>query len=266
MGRAVDTIAFAATNPGAGGAGAAAVAGDTLTVRAFAQGSAARLTEIWRQGATAGFVSVKSPLFHDNVRGLQFVTGESPARFAMPAEAAEPVQSGDALSVTISGGAAEVDGGAIQILYDNLNGADARLYSWGDIQGNVDHIKFMEVDVTTAATAFLWADTLITATENLLQAGRRYAVLGYITDTNCLAVGLKGAETGNLRICGVGTNETDDTSDYFIAQSRELGVPFIPVFSADNRGSLFASISHSAVGASIKLTYMLAMLSKSFAA
>ena len=260
MGAAIDTVGFFATNPGAGGAAATVTPGDSFTVRNAAGGSRVVVEEAIRQGAASGFLRVRSPLLHDNVRGIMFTTPDTPARFLFPPDAGQPLSPLDNLIVEISGGAAEVDGGALVVYYDNALGLSARLHMPGDVLGNIKYIKPVQVACTVNATAFNWSDTVITTTENLLHATSDYAILGYVTDTACAAIGIKGQDTGNLRVAGWGSTDPSDTSDYFIRKSLRENRPWIPVINAANRFSTFASVLSSAVAGTVNVQFILAEL------
>lgn len=264
MGKAIETIGGSATNPGAAGLAVTMATGDSNRVRSFNPQTSGKLIAAVRQGATEGFLQIASPALHDNVRGIRFITSETPTVFAMPREIGQPLASGDTLAITLAGGTAEVDTFALTIAYDDVAGLAARLHSWGDIQGFVEHIKPLEVDFNTNATAGVWQDTVITTTEDLLNADRSYAVLGYSTDTAVTAIGVKGQETGNVRLCGPGTTATDDTNDYFAFLSEQFGISAIPVVSANNKGSIFISCLAVATGAAVKAQLWLARLAVGF--
>jgi hypothetical protein len=266
FGVAVDTIAFGVTNPGAAPAAdnVTIATGDSKTVRNFAPTAKARLDYLCRQGASAGFIGVKSPRFHDVSRGLQYILSETPSTVLMPRETGQPVYGADIMQITISGGAAEVDGGALGIYYTDMPGVSAILKSPGDVLPNVVNLKACEVDCAVSAVANAWVDTAINATENLLKANTYYAVLGFETDTACVAAGVKGPETGNLRICGPGAISGFLLNDYFTEMSLRHGVPYIPVFNANNRANFFVSINTIAVAGTIKVTLNLAELAGSF--
>lgn len=257
---AIDCVGFFATNPGAGGGAATVATGDSFTVRSAAQGSRVILEEIVRQGAAAGFVRVRSPLLHDNVRGIMFTPTDTPSRMLLPPDVGQPLTPLDNLIVEVSGGAAEVDGGFLELYYENAAGLSQRLHSPGDIIGNVKNVKPLQVAVAVGATAFVWTDVVITTTENLLHAASDYAILGYVVDTACAAVGIKGQDTSNLRVCGWGSTDPTDTSDYFIRKSLRENRPWIPVINAQNRFSTFASILTSAVAGTINVQFILAEL------
>ena len=264
MGIAFDTVAFAVTNPGAAPAAGnvAAVTGDSLVTRNFTPGTKAYLDVLGRQGATSGFIEVRSPSFHDNVRGIHLVTPETPAQLLLPRDVDQPIQPGDTLTVTISGGAAEIDIGFLGIYYADLPGVNAMLKNWADLKSYTLSIKPVEVDFTTTAGG-AWLDTAITTTENLLKTDRYYAVTGYITDTAVNALGVKGAATGNLRICGPGPTTTLRTDEYFIRQNEYEGRPYIPIFNGNDKGAVFVCAS-AVASAATKATLMLAELDPAY--
>lgn len=264
MGQAIETVGFSAVNPGAAGIAVTMATGDSNRVRTFNPAAGGKLIAAVRQGATEGFLQIASPALHDNVRGIRFITSETPTVFAMPREIGQPVVFGDTLTITLSGGAAETEAGSLTFYYADLAGISARLHQWADISAYIEHIKPLEVDFNSAA-AGTWADTVITTTEDLLNADRSYAVLGYSTDTACVAVGVKGQETGNLRLCGPGTTSTDDTNDYFAFLSEQFNIPAIPVISANNKGSLFVSeLGTQAAAVAFKAQLWLARLATGF--
>jgi len=264
MGQAIETTAGFATNPGAGGAAVTMSTGDSNRVRTFNPAAGGKLIAAVRQGATEGFLQIASPALHDNVRGIRFITTETPTVFAMPREVGQPLVFGDTLSITISGGAAEVDGFALTAWYADLAGISARLHQWADIAGYIEHVKPVEVDFNTNATAMQWTDTTLNTTEDLLNADRSYAVLGYSTDVAVCSIAVKGQETGNLRMGGPGVAATDDTNDYFAFLSEQFNIPAIPVISANNKGSIFVSCVAVATAAAIKSQLWLARLALGF--
>src|SRR5216684_9365866 len=148
FGLAIDTVAFGVTNPGAAPAAdnTTIAAGDSKTVRNFNPVSRARLDWVARPWVTAGFVGLKSPRFHDVSRGLQWILSETPAAVLMPRETGQPVYGADVLQITVSGGAAEIDGGAASVYYYDIGGIAALLKNPGDILPNIVNIKPTEVD------------------------------------------------------------------------------------------------------------------------
>lgn len=264
MGLAIDTVGFSAVNPGAAPAAGNAVlnGGDSATIRNFPVTSRAYIDFLTRQGASEGFVEVRSPLLHDNVRGLHIITTETPAVYLLPQQVGQAMRSADVTVITISGGAAETDTGAFGVFYQDLPGAAARLKMWEDIAASIVNIKPVEVDFTTTAGG-AWLDTVITTTENLLKADTFYALLGYLTDVAVTAIGIKAPETANLRVCGPGPTTTLRTDDYFILQSQRHGRPYIPIVNANNRNNIFVS-AMAVAAAATKSTLILAELVAGF--
>lgn len=258
---AIDTVVGHAANPGATFTGVTFNSGDSGAVRSFPATNSARIERVLRGGATSGAVRVLSPRLHDNVRGITFTSPESPSIFMMPQKIGQTVYPQDTLTVQLTGGTAETDLAALSIYYDSLPGSDARLHNWGDIASLITEIKPLEVDVTNSATIGTWTDTVITTTEDLLIANRDYAVLGYVTDTSISLVGIKGTETGNLRIAGPGTTATDDTSQFFVDWSDREGTPHIPVINSANKGAIFVSTADVVASTTPKVQLILALLS-----
>ena len=271
MGLAYEVVGFnAATGAVANTyAAAAADAGDTLTIRQFAQGSKAQIEFVGLQPAAAGAtrVEIKSPVMHDNVQGMEFVTAESPASFLMPRRTGEPMQPGDTLTVQLatSLAAATVIGGALGVYYQNVDGIAAALKSWPDISGMITHIKPFSV-TPGAVAANTWLDTSLAAAAAQLDANRYYAVLGYTCSDPYIAVAIKGQNTVNLRVGGPGATSTLDISAYFAEMSDREQTPHIPVFYANNKGSTYLSVlSAVAVAAPKDVTLVCAQLAPSYA-
>jgi len=258
---AIDTVVGHAANPGAAFTAVTFNQGDSGVVRNFAQTDSAYLERVTRAGGSSGAARILSPLLCDNVRGITFTSGETPTHFLMPQQRGEKLNPQDTLTVQVTGGTAETDLVALSIYYTNLPGAAARLYNWSDIMPLIAHIKPMEVDCTNSATVGNWTDTVITATENQLKANTDYAVLGYVTDIAQAMIGIKGLETGNLRVCGPGTVLTDTTGQFFVEWSQREQSPHIPVFNSANNGSTYVSTCDTTASTTPKVQLILAQLS-----
>lgn len=270
MGIAIDTVGFyrtAGTAADSAPAAATVANGDSFTVRSFAATASARLEDIFFAAAhNKNVLRVRSPMLHDNVRGIEITQGESPCRFILPRDAAQMLTSQDTLVVEAEViTASETDVGALSIYYTDLLGAAARLHSWGDISGIIKSIKPLQVAVTPSGTAGTWVDTVITTTEDLLHANRDYAVLGYILDAAAVAVGIKGTETGNLRVCGPALITTPDTVQYFVDMSNLMGTPHIPVINSANKDSIYVSLLSNLTSGTVNVQLILAELTQNLA-
>lgn len=263
MGVALDTILGNTAVVGALST-VTAVAPDTFTVRNFDPPAYARLEQVIKQSAAADHtVRVKSPMMHDDVNGLTFLSAETPTVHLLPREVGEPLISGNSLTVQADLAAAGNTTVVLGVYYSDLPGAAQKLYGWGDIRGIIKHIKAHQVN-SGATAAGAWTDTVITTTENLLHDGSYYAVLGYLTDAAVAAVGVKGQFTSNLRVCGPGQTPSFDTSEFFVAMSEQQQTPHIPVFNARDRGAIFLSAAANAA-VSPKVSLILAELTQPLA-
>lgn len=261
MGIAIDTVGLKYTAPATATAAYAALSaltGDSLTVRSFQPPASAVLEEVCFQASTIHSLRVRSPLLHDDVQGIRFKPTTTPTRFSLPQVASQYLQPQDTLIVEVDDQTNSATyTAALRVFYTDLLGASARLKMPGDVNGNVKSIKPVEVSVS--AVAQTWVDTLITATEDLLHANTDYAVLGFMVDTACCAVGVKGQETGNLRVTAAGVDDAYGTSEVFVTLSEEHNMPHIPVFNAANKGNVYVSLLANAT-ATITVTLMLAEL------
>ena len=259
-----EVITGRALNPGAGGAAVTANTGDSLQVRSTPDTSNPFLENIWAQGATAGFVRLRSPRMHDAVQGIRFQNPAAVVRGFLADEARTPLYSQDILTLEIAGGAAETDVAALLIYYPDLGGSAQRLATWDQIAPNVAELVTAEVVVTAPATAGDWsAGTALNATFDLLKGNQDYAILGYQTLATVAAVGIKGSDTANLRVGGPGTNESIETRDWFISLSKSSGRPAIPVINQANRASTLVHVANStAAGTTVDL--VLARLNTKF--
>lgn len=262
---AIDTIASFQTTSGSTLAAGVFATGDSGTVRNFPQSAKARLVAAYYDDVTAPLPArIRSPLLHDNVDGIELDPGSAAPTKLLPRGIFQTLQPQDTLTFELS--TAATTGKALlaaAIYYEQLPGAAARLYSPGDIRGLVANIKPLRVAIGSGAnTAGIWYDLVVTTTENLLRGNTDYAVLGITCTAAVAAVGIKGIDTGNLRVCATGGTNNPEGPDYFVRLSEESGLPCIPVINSANVGSTFVSlISSAATGAASVVSVILAELS-----
>ncbi len=263
---AIDTIAAFQGTVGSTLAAGTMATGDSAVVRNFPQTAKARLLAAYYDDVTTPLAwRVRSPLLHDNVRGIQFGPGAAAPASLFPQYLQQPLQPQDQLTFELSTAASTGKAlGAIAIYYDQLPGASARLYNLGDIAPLIENIKPVLVSIGSGAnTAGQWLDTAITTTENLLHANTDYAVLGATLDVAVAALAVKGIDTGNLRVSAPGGTNNPYGPDWFVRMSQATGLACIPVINAANAGSTFVSIiSSAATGAASSFTLYLAELTR----
>lgn len=264
MGRAIEMLGFRVANPGSTFTAVTTATGDSLTVRTFNQASGAMLEHATRQGATSGGWRILSPVLHDNNTGITLITAETPSVMLAPDFIGQPMKSGDTLTVQGTGGTAETEVGTITIDYNDVDGLAAKLYMWEEIRAAYEHWKPFEVDCAIGGTAGVWADTLMNATDKQAKADRKYAILGWTTDTALAAIAIHGGETGNVRIGGPAPTTPEDTAFWFILESNRQGTPHIPVISANNFGNTNVSVITTATSGTAKVVLNCALLRDGF--
>lgn len=266
MGTAIDAVLVdlhnVSTNAAALTNGSTANSGDPLGIRYFESNSSALLVNTIMQGATPPRrARILSPRMHDNVTGISWQTLENPTEFMYPGDWAQPLYQNDTLQVQLDAAASSDTVAILQIYYSNLAGVNANLRTWAQVKSNIINIKPVEVDTTSSATIGAWSDTLLTTTENQLKAEYNYALLGFAESANLACVGIKGVDTGNLRIVCPAASPTLKLTDYFVYMSNLLGVPFIPVINANNRFSTYISTAANTASANSNVFPIFAQLS-----
>lgn len=246
MGMAIDSILVDLHNTATTAAtltpGSTANSGDPLGIRYFEPGSQALLVNTIMQGTTPPRrARILSPRLHDNVTGISWNVLENPTEFMYPPEYAQPLYQNDTLVVQLDAAASSDTIAVLQVYYSNLAGVSANLQTWAQVKSKIINIKPVEVDTTSNATIGTWQDTLLTTTENQLKAEYSYALLGFQASANLCAVGIKGVDTGNLRIVCPAASPTLRLTDYFVFMSLQYGIPFIPVINANNRFATYIS-------------------------
>lgn len=261
---AIDTIASYQGTVGSTLAAGVMATGDPSSIRNFQQPATCELLEAYYDFVTTALPwRVRSPALHDNVRGIQLYPGGNTPQRQLPWAVRQDFQAQDSLIFELSTAASTGKAiAALMLYYSDLPGMKARLFSTGDIQGNVDNIKPLSVAIGSGAnTAGIWLDTVITTTEDLLHANTDYAVLGVTFDQAVACMGVKGPDTANLRVCAPGGTAPAFGAEYFVTLSDRTGKPCIPVFNSANKGSTFLSIvSSAATGAAGTAQLILAEL------
>lgn len=265
MPQALEVVTGRAVNPGAGPTALGPNTGDSFQVRSTPDTANPLLLGLWGSAATAGLLQLRSPRMHDPVRGLRYVLPAALQRNLLPDEANTQMYSQDILTYEIGGGAAETDAGALLFYYPDLGGVAARLASWEQIKPQIAELATVEIAVTGPVTAGDWsAGTAINATNDLLKANADYAILGYQTGTSVCAVGIRGADTGNLRVGGPGPTESIETRDWFVSLSKNSGFPLIPVINQANRASTLCHVCHTTAAGTVTVDLVVARLAGRF--
>jgi len=223
-----------------------ALGGDSLSLFAFPTGSRAWLLTQWAIDSDSKCeFDTRSPRLHDNVRGIRVATTPlapgavttNGAQITLPRFVKQPLYSSDTLIQEVNGTAVDDVILSQLIYYENLPGVSANLVTWQEIESRIVNIVGIRVVPTSGAVVAFGSTVALNSTDDRLQADVDYALLGYTADTPFTTFGLKGPDTGNLRVGGPGMIDGFITSNWFVNLSRDQNLPLIPVINANNRGT-----------------------------
>lgn len=238
MGKALQVFSGFVTTPSASYTEVTPCAGDTFAVQNFYQGSEAFLLDAWADLVSAGSVRLRSPNFHDNVNGInQDVPATNPTP-VLPAYMRQILQPNDTITVELADTATHTTAGVTLIeYYENLPGADARLFRWPEIRDQI--VDFMSclvtLDVASGNRGNYDGSVAINATQDQFKASTDYALLGYTPSKQYQTIGVTGPDTSSRRVGGPGTTpDIMDCRQWFIKLSEESGLPCIPVLNSQN--------------------------------
>lgn len=261
MGAMWEIITGRATNPAALTA-LTANTGDSFAVRSFGGQASPRLENVWSQQATAGFVRVRTPRMHDSTQAIRVAApAATPAALLAPGTEQRLYET-DVLTAEIQGGGAEVDAAAFLMYYGDVGNIGGRFAMWEQIKPLIVNHLTVQVDTAGPVTSGDWsAGTNFTNFTDLLHADTWYAVLGYELDAPCLAVALRGADTGNYRVGGPGVQNPLETRDWFKRMSIDHGTPHIPVINSQNKAGTQSFVARITAAGTVNITWQLVELS-----
>lgn len=238
MGKALEVICGQTTAAGATLTALTMAAGNSLTVRNCDFSKNVRLLQMWADNQVAGIFRVRSPKMHDNVQGIRQRITISDVVPLLAEGFSQKLIPQDQLIAELSGSAVggDLEGAAMLLYYEDLPGTDARLAKWPDIAGRIVNLVDVEVSLAFGAGGGYTGEVALNSSFDLLKANTDYAVLGYMVNVECLTIGMRGADTGNLRVGGPG-NETlrHVTNTWFKRLSLMHDLPLIPVINSANK-------------------------------
>ena len=262
MGAALEVITGQATNPGATITQLTANSGDSYAVRSTDIAADIELWNAWAFTNTNLLMRIRSPRMHDQAQNIRL---QPPAATPRPLIGLQPSQrlySQDNIIAEITGGAAEVDGASLLVYYRNLPGIAARLHSWSEVEPLIQNLTSVQVAPVSSATAFNYgASVALNSSFDTLIRNVDYAILGYECATIGCTFGIRGADTGNLRVGGPLYNQSEVTSSWFVTLSQANGnAPTIPVVNSANVGAILCDVAAQAASTTFNVSVNLAQL------
>jgi hypothetical protein len=272
MGRALEVVAGFVTNPGATLTTVTTSGGGTNIIRGTDTTQGTWLLSTWSFAATAGELRITSPRLHDQVQGIRnrvtaaFVGPLAPGH--INGGFAQRLYAQDNLTIQQSGGGAEIDLAALLIGYDNLAGVAGRFIDQPTLQKSGVNILTAEVTVTAVTTGLWGGAVAINSSFDTLIANTDYAVVGGMTDTRGLAVGITAVDFGNLRCAfpaepslrNITQNWFQILSDAFAAYNSTAAAAYIPVFNSANKSSTLVDVTTNGAGGTYTINIELVQL------
>lgn len=226
--------------------------GDSLTVRASVGDKLVQLVQAWADNQTAGVLRIRSPRMHDNVQGIRAQVTASDVVPLMAIGRPQRLYSQDTLAADLSGSATagDIESAALLLYYEDIAGIAGRFITEEELMRRGVNVLNIENTISTGTTGGWSGGEAINAEYDPFKANTDYALIGYLTNTEALALAWRGADTGNLRIGGPG-NETlrHVTADWFVRLNRAYKLPAIPVFNSQNKAGITIDAAQDENGA-----------------
>jgi hypothetical protein len=265
FGAALDTVTAMGTAINTTIAALAAVSGDSLAVKSSPLEKSARILTFWSDVQAAGTGRVRSGRMHDNVQGIRFDTLVGDLRPLMPWGVSQKVYPNDVLLVELAGSATAGDIESIVLLlyYEDLPGIQGQFVTPDQVTQRGMNVSYVENTIATGTAGGYSGAEAINVEQDQFHAGGKYALVGYLADTESTAICWRGPDTGNLRVGGPGEEtERELTSDWFMRLSRAFNLPLVPVISAENKSATLIDAVQDENGADVTVTSIFVELSK----
>jgi hypothetical protein len=243
----------------------AAVSGDSLAVKNTGGATPARLLQLWADVQLAGTLRVRSSKFHDNVQGIRVDTIASDCAPLLPWGVSQRVYPNDTLIVELAGSstAGDIEYVSLLIYYPDLPGTSLQSITREQLVQRALNIMTVENTLATGTGGGWTGSEAINAEIDQFHAGGLYALVGYKVDAECASVGIRGADTANLRIGGPGIEtEPELTADWFGRLSDAFKLPLIPVFSAENKAGILVDALQDENGTDVTVTWHFVEISR----
>ncbi|MBA7552792.1 hypothetical protein ES705_45368 [subsurface metagenome] len=272
---ALEIIAGQVTDPGDTFTAVTALLSNSFTLRSSAEAAPVSLLQIFNAhgdalNPMAIRTRVRSPLLHDNVRGITVSSGLSGDVGTnrnlglLNPLARQRLTPQDTLTVEA---ATHVAGGGIihsglLIYYEDLPGVEATFITPEEVLARAVNFLTVENTITALATGQWGTAEAINAETDLLRANTPYAILGYSSHVRSSMVRYRASAWGNLGIGGpLDPIDPTTTIKWFSDLSREADLPLIPVFNSADRANVLIDVATHAAGDDVQLFTHLVQLS-----
>jgi hypothetical protein len=256
-----ELLSTSATQPNTGGA-AAALSGDSLTIKNALQSAGCDIIAGWATNQTAGFAQVTFPSGHDTTRGYRAGAAAGVNPFLIPLGLRIPVTPQELLSVTLAGSntAGDVEQFSMLIRYGNLPGVTMRTMHARDVEARTSKMTTIEASISSTAGPSYGTAEVITSDSNLLLANRDYAVLGASSRTAVNTIWMQSPDWSNVRIGVPGVLRNEVTTQFFKLLSAAQGEALVPIINSGNKESINIGVTTDENAGTFLTTWYLALL------
>lgn len=270
MGAFLDDItAFKNSLTGGSFEALSAATSESLSIRWLGAGTTCQLIDCWgADSATKCQFSIRSPLLHDNVRGIRFAHMANPTlsgnsgkpQFYLSPFWTQPYDPTDTLVVEANGTAADRCVFSQLVRYEVPGPLGARLATAAEVEARLNNLVGILVSPTGAATGDFGTAVALNSSDDRLKANTDYALLGATSDLMYTTAGIFGPDTGNLVASWPGSWQEDIQAGYFYELSRQLQVPVVPIINSNNKAVTFVKIADAGGAVSPNICLQLAEL------
>ncbi len=271
---ALELIAGQTTDPGVTFTALTALLGNSFTLRSSPEVAPVYLVQVLNNAHTVvaaidTFTRIRSPLMHDNVRGITVsrrVTADADQLSQgllnpIPRQILIPQDTLTVEMATLAAGGGLMHTGLL-IYYADLPGVEGTFITPEEVRARALNYLTGENTITALATGEWGTAEAINAETDLLRANTLYAILGYTASPHGAMVRYRASAWGNLGLGGPISNvDSQTTVRWFSDLSIQADLPLIPVFNSADNANVLIDIATYATGADIKLLTHLVQLS-----
>lgn len=250
MGVSIDTItAFKDNITGGSFEALTAASSDSLALRFLDANADIRLLSAWgANNASKCDFSIRSPLLHDNTRGIRFGHMFNPTQSGSDGDPQiymgdyewQKYRPSDTLTVETSGTAADDVTFTQLVWYEGPGVPDAKFIGYEECIGKAVNLVGIRVAASAHATTSTYGTAVaLNSSDDRLKANTWYALIGMTTDFPFTTLTIKGPETGNLRVPMPGSQVEAISASWFADIARRMNKRCIPCFNANNKANIF---------------------------
>lgn len=190
-----------------------------------------------------------------NIPATAFGGAGAPAAFPLiEPPVALPVYSGDTLTLTVSGTAADAVVISWLSEYADLPGVSAQFARWEQVWANRrTQLNARVAPVASGTKGAYGTARAINADDTRWTAQKYYAILGFTVQIPVTTVSFRGYMWGNVRFGSPAGSPFLTTDNFFVELSRHFNEALIPVFNGSDVGNVLLEVADSAASTSPKV-------------